>query len=111
MIRKLAALSVILLFSCILSLQAQSQTSCSNASLNGTYFYVLSGTVAAGGGAATYAELGKLVADGNGGISGQSTASIGGTLAAFSLSGSYAVHMFESADILSVPAVFDGYRT
>ena len=88
---KHAALSIMLLFSCILSLQAQPQTSCSNESLSGTYFYVVSGQIAVSGGSAGYMELGKLVADGNGGVSGHTTVSIAGSLGGFSLSGSYSV--------------------
>lgn len=87
--RIIATLGTILLVS-LPSFRAQAQT-CTNSSLNGTYFYVLGGSVTAGTGVAPYAELGKLIADGNGGVAGQSTASIGGSLAPFSLSGSYTV--------------------
>ena len=90
MTRELVAFSLMLLSSCALSLQLQAQTSCSSSSLNGTYFYMLSGTVATNGGLA-YAELGKLVADGNGGVSGRSTTSVGGSIASYSLSGTYSV--------------------
>jgi hypothetical protein len=59
--------------------------------LNGTYFYVLDGVVASGNLVLPYAELGKLNADGNGSVSGQSTFSVGGSLRSASLSGTYAV--------------------
>jgi hypothetical protein len=74
------------------SFQAHSQTTsggCTNSSLNGTYFYLLTGEVTSG--FSPYAELGKLVLDGQGGVSGQSKASIGGVLRSSSLPGSYAV--------------------
>jgi hypothetical protein len=70
--------------------QAQAQT-CSNSSLNGTYFYQAGGAIAATGGTFSFVELGKLIADGNGGVSGQATVSVGGTVGTFSLAGSYTV--------------------
>ena len=91
MSKTLAALSGMLLFSCFHSLPAQAQTSCSNASLSGTYFYMLSGALVGEGSSQPYTELGKLVADGNGGVTGHSTASIKGSVAAHSLTGSYSV--------------------
>ena len=81
---------VVLMMFC--SFKAQSQTAssvCTNSSLNGTYFYLLTGEITSG--FSPYAELGKLVLDGQGGVSGQSKASIGGVLQSNSLSGSYAV--------------------
>src|ERR1700686_1919527 len=62
---------------------------CSTSMVSGTYFYLLSGSVALGRGAAPYAELGKLVADGMGGVSGQSSASVNGQQTTYALSGSY----------------------
>jgi hypothetical protein len=90
---RLWALVLLLSLTPLSSLEAQSQASaaCSNSSLNGTYFYWLTGSLAVGTGVASYAELGKLVADGQGGISGQSNASTGGVLQSFSLSGSYSI--------------------
>ena len=64
---------------------------CSNSSLSGTYFYILAGDIASAGTTLAYAELGKLIADGQGNVTGQSTASIGGSLSPYSLSGNYTV--------------------
>jgi hypothetical protein len=89
MVRKIVILGVMLL-AAFDSLQAQAQT-CTNSSLNGTYFYLLDGTIATAGGNASYVELGKLIADGSGAVSGGSTASVAGSIATYSLSGSYTV--------------------
>jgi len=64
---------------------------CSVSMVNGTYFYLLSGWVASGGGIAPYAELGKLVADGSGNVSGQSYSSVNGQQSSSSLNGTYTV--------------------
>ncbi len=64
---------------------------CSTAMVSGTYFYLLGGTVVSGSRAVSYAELGKLVADGNGNVSGQSFASTGGTQTNNSLVGTYEI--------------------
>jgi hypothetical protein len=89
--RKLAALCVTLLSGCLLSLQAQAQTSCSNASLSGTYFYLVNGPASiTASGSSPYVELGEFVADGNGGIaSGQSVSSLNGTITPWTFSGNY----------------------
>jgi hypothetical protein len=79
------AVVVLILAGCSLSLQAQ----CTNSVLTGTYFYLLGGNV--GTQAAPYAELGKLVSDGQGHFSGQSTASVNGAFSTYSLSGTYTV--------------------
>jgi hypothetical protein len=80
--------SALLLFvGCGISLQAQ----CTNSVLTGTYFYLLDGSLISGSQAVPYAELGKLVADGQGNVTGQSEASVNGTLGAYSLSGTYTV--------------------
>ncbi len=63
--------------------------SCSSSMLTGTYFYLLTGIVASGGQVVSYAELGKLVADGNGGVSGQSFVSQGGQQTTYVLNGTY----------------------
>jgi len=61
-------------------LEAQTQAGgYSNSSLSGSYFYLLTGAVAVNGNVAPYAELGKLVADGQGNVSGQSKASTAGS--------------------------------
>jgi hypothetical protein len=72
------------------ALPSRAQT-CGNATLNGTYIYQLGGAVATTGGTVAYAELGKLVANGNGSVSGQSTASVGGAIATYTLAGSYII--------------------
>ena len=64
---------------------------CSTSMVSGTYFYLVGGEVASSGGGAIYAELGKLVADGSGNVSGQSYASVGGQQTTYSLSGTYTV--------------------
>jgi len=79
---------ICLLFAgCGVAVQAQALT-CTNSQLTGTYFYLLNGSLLQGG---PYAELGLLVADGQGHVSGQSRASTNGTLATYSLSGTYQV--------------------
>jgi len=64
---------------------------CTNAILNGTYFYLLAGSIASGSQFSPYAELGKLVTDGNGGVAGQSAASVNGVLGTYSFTGTYSV--------------------
>jgi uncharacterized protein (TIGR03437 family) len=64
---------------------------CTTSIVTGTYFYLVGGEVASSGGGTVYAELGKLVADGNGNVSGQSYASVGGQQTTYSLSGTYTV--------------------
>jgi hypothetical protein len=91
--RKIAALSVMLLLSCLFALPAQAQTSCSNGSLDGTYFYQVDGPVLTGASVSPYVELGKFIADGNGAItSGQSTTSTNGTVTPWTFTGTYVVH-------------------
>lgn len=73
----------------------QAQTTCSNSSLTGTYFYFFGGNFlrSDAGFFVPYAESGKFTADGNGGITGQGTAYIvfNSGLSAVSLSGTYNV--------------------
>jgi len=64
---------------------------CSTSTLSGTYFYLLSGSVVSGSGVVAYAEFGKVIGDGNGGVSGQSYASLGGQQTTYSLTGTYIV--------------------
>ncbi len=75
---------------CGLSLRAQ-PPACSNASLTGTYLYLLNGTLLTGSPSAIYAEVGKLVADGQGHVAGLAQASVSGTLVNYSLNGTYTV--------------------
>jgi uncharacterized protein (TIGR03437 family) len=77
-----------------LPLEAQTQIgggACANSTLNGTFFYLLGGTVISAGQAVAYEELGKLVTDGAGGVVGQSTSSLNGFVATHTLTGRYAV--------------------
>jgi hypothetical protein len=84
----LALLTMLMFVSLIYPLEAQT---CSNSNLSGTYYYLLSGVIASGDTTLAYAELGKLIADGQGNVSGQSTASVGGSVSQYSLSGTYSV--------------------
>src|SRR5580700_11426877 len=86
---RLVKLTITLSFVFLLSLQAQAQ--CTNASLNGTLFYTFSGTLKSGTATVSYSELGKVIADGNGGFSGQTTTSTAGVLATLPVIGSYTV--------------------
>jgi len=86
---KTAKLSLFLLIVLCFSLQAYAQ--CSVASLNGTFFYSLAGSVKNGATTASYDELGKVMADGNGNLSGSTTTSIAGVLATLVVSGTYAI--------------------
>lgn len=87
------SLTVLFVAACLVPLSAQAQNTCTTSNLTGTYFYILSGEYysTANGQFEPYAEAGKFTADGNGGITGQSTASVGLSIGPLSLSGSYAV--------------------
>jgi uncharacterized protein (TIGR03437 family) len=63
---------------------------CTTAMVNGTYFYLLDGAIASGQSVA-YAELGKLVADGQGNYYGNSFGSGNGKQLSGPLSGTYTV--------------------
>lgn len=65
--------------------------SCTTSMLNGTYFYLLTGTVSSGGSSVPYAELGQLVVNGSGGLSGSSSSNLNGLVKTNSLTGSYSV--------------------
>jgi hypothetical protein len=86
---KLIKLGIMLLAVFLLSRQAQAQ--CSNANLNGTLFLTLSGTIKSGTATVAYQELSKMTADGNGGLSGQTTTSIAGVIATLPVTGIYAI--------------------
>jgi hypothetical protein len=64
---------------------------CANSTLSGVYYYLLSGDLLSGNQFYPYIELGKLVANGQGAVSGNSHASIGGSISANTLSGTYSV--------------------
>jgi uncharacterized protein (TIGR03437 family) len=74
---------------------------CSTGTVNGTYFYLLDGAIASGQSVA-YAELGKLVADGQGNYSGNSFGSGNGKQASGSLSGTYTVQPNCTGNITTV---------
>ncbi len=59
--------------------------------VNGTYFYILTGTVQTGPAQVPYAELGELVANGSGGVSGTSFTNLNGEGKTNSLVGTYAI--------------------
>ena len=80
-----------LMFFHSVEIRAQPGSGCNNSSLNGTYFYMLAGSLAINGQVAPYAELGKLIADGKGSVVGQSKASTSGSLASYTLNGTYSV--------------------
>lgn len=65
--------------------------SCSTSMVNGTYFYTLAGTVQFGGAEAPYAELGELVADGSGDVSGTSFRNLNGQRNTYPLVGTYSI--------------------
>src|ERR1039457_4940577 len=64
---------------------------CTNSALNGTFFSLIGGTVVSAGQAVPYDELGKLVMDGAGGVVGQSTANLNGSVTTDTLTGTYSV--------------------
>src|SRR5438045_744729 len=74
----------------ILTMQAHAQQ-CSNASMNGTYFGTFGGAVVSGSSSVAHQDLGKVIADGNGVLSGQATTSIAGVVSTQTLSGSYSI--------------------
>ena len=84
---------LLLAAACLWPLSAHAQSTCANSSLNGTYFYVLSGNVysATQKTYVPYAEAGKFIADGNGNFSGQGTASFDYAITSVSLAGNYNV--------------------
>jgi hypothetical protein len=86
---KLITLGMMLLFGFFFSLRAQAQ--CTNTNLNGELFYTFSGTIKSGASNVSYNELGKVTADGNGGLSGTTTTSTAGVLATLPVSGSYSI--------------------
>ena len=86
---KLITLGMMLLLGFFFSQQAQAQ--CTNTNLNGVLFYTLAGSIKSGAATVSYQELGKVTADGNGGLSGTTTTSIAGVLATLPVSGSYSI--------------------
>ncbi len=87
----LLKLSAMLLLA--LSPLLQAQPKCTNASLNGTLFYAVSGSIKNGTTTVSYAEQGQVIADGAGNFtSGQTTTSTAGVIATLAVTGTYAVH-------------------
>jgi uncharacterized protein (TIGR03437 family) len=64
---------------------------CSTSMVNGTYFYLSNGVATSNGSIVPFAELTKLVADGLGGVSGQSYGSLNGQQATNSFTGTYSI--------------------
>ena len=88
---RLLSTSLVLAVLLTTALHAQPQiggSACTNASLSGVYYYLINGTVNSYG---PYVELAKLVADGQGNVTGGSYASIGGSGAPYTLSGTYTI--------------------
>lgn len=66
---------------------------CTNANYSGAYFFLQQGTALNMGAQVAYASLGKLTADGKGGVSGSGTEHIGNsTIRTFTFTGTYAVN-------------------
>ena len=88
--------SAALLLLCSAALEAQPK--CTNASLNGTLYYAISGSIKPNGSTpenpVSYAEQGQVIADGNGNLtSGTSTTSIAGVIASgVPVTGTYTIH-------------------
>jgi len=77
---------------CLLSVRANAQAWCTNATLNGTYFYLVNGPILSTSGASPWAELGKFTADGKGNVSGgQSFASLAGGTGTYTFTGTYSL--------------------
>ena len=72
------------------SLQAQTPA-CSNAVFKGTYFFLVNGSVIPGNQVLPYGSLGKVVADGQGGIMGSAVTTVNGVSSAFTLTGTYSI--------------------
>ncbi len=88
--RIMSGWSFALLLLAVVPLHGQS-AGCTNAIFQGTYFLAVSGSVLGGNLPVPYAALDKLVADGQGGVTGSTFATQNGVLATSSLTGSYTV--------------------
>ena len=88
-VRAIAGMAVLLGMAAL----AQAQN-CSNATWTGTHFFLISGTGPNSARTATvpYAQLGKLVSDGNGNLTGTATESAGGVILHLTLTGTYTVN-------------------
>jgi len=86
----LVKLGAVLPLAVAFSLQCAAQ--CTNANLNGTLIYSISGTVKSAGSTVSYNELGTVVADGNGNLtSGTTTTSIAGVITPLNVTGNYSI--------------------
>jgi len=87
-IAAIAALAV-----CIAPTASAQNLGCSNASLNGTYAYTGSGTIVTPAAlAGPFAEVGTQTFDGQGHTTATATASQGGTILQFTITGTYTVN-------------------
>jgi hypothetical protein len=89
---KLASVGAMLLLISFLPCQAQAQ--CNSSSLDGTYFYLLAGTVkspTSSTATLSYEELAELIFNGNGLITGSTTTSTAGVIATLSVTGTYSI--------------------
>lgn len=77
----------------VLSASLQAQPKCTNANLNGTLFYTISGSIKNGAATVSYTELGQVTADGAGSFSsGTTTTSTAGVIATLPVTGTYSVN-------------------
>jgi len=91
---RLFTCAVILNVCFVMAGQAQPQIGggvCTTSSLSGTYYYLLSGSLLSGSQIYPYVEMGKLVADGQGKLSGNSHASTAGSISPYTFTGTYSV--------------------
>jgi hypothetical protein len=72
------------------SLQAQTPA-CTNAVFKGTYYFLVNGSVIPGNQVLPYGSLGKVVTDGQGGITGSAVTTVNGVSAAFTITGTYSI--------------------
>ncbi len=64
---------------------------CNNSTLRGLYHYGTAGSLVSGSSVVALAELGKIVADGQGNFTGSATANAGGAIQTSTLSGTYSI--------------------
>ena len=84
--------SLSLMLMVVFGLSSHAYAQCSNASLNGTFFSMFGGSVKGSSTTVAHEDLGKVVADGNGGFSGQVTSSVAGVLMTQPATGTYTIH-------------------
>ncbi len=85
-----ASLAAFTLIVSTVSLQAQTPA-CTNAVFKGTYFFLVNGSVIPGNQVLPYGSLGKVVTDGQGGISGSAVTTVNGVSSAFTITGTYSI--------------------